>query len=90
MQIKEQNGFTVLIPSEGYKLMKDGIIFPDKIYLGINDKPEYYTEILNEIKEETKEIQEETKQPIISFDENGDLIIIKPNGEIAKFTPNKD
>lgn len=88
MIVEEQNGFVVVSPSTGYKLMKDNVIFEGKVYLGINDKPEYYTEILDEqYIEITNEEEKIESVPMISFDEDGNLVVIKPDGTKVRFKP---
>lgn len=88
MIVEEQNGFVVVSPSAGYKLMKDNVIFEGKVYLGINDKPEYYTEILDEqYIEITNEEEKIEIVPMISFDEDGNLVVIKPDGTKVRFKP---
>ena len=49
MQIVETNMLRVLVPDKGYKLInKSTNKMYDKVYLGINDSPDNYIEIIDE------------------------------------------
>lgn len=49
MQIINSRLFTILIPDKGYKLVnKNSGAYYEKIYLGVNDSPDNYGEVVDE------------------------------------------
>lgn len=78
---KNSLGIICVEPAEGCLLEKNGQKYK-KVYLGINDRAELYTEV------EDKDYEEEVQDNTVSVSDS--MVLVSPNGKRFKLIVNND